>query len=162
MHPNDWLSGKPYGYVELSAPEREAIMHFSLLWGLFEGFALNQSASARKIHELVQSWVRDGRLTEDYFTQEFDYFKRRYFTNGTASQYFAGLNLRPNDMPELVRAVLAGNDTALVSKIAALLIIVYRLRNNLFHGHKWAYSISDQLDNFNHANAVLMKSVDLS
>ena len=60
-----------------------------------------------------------------------------------------------------MEVVLKGENTNLVDEITALLMIVYRLRNNLFHGLKWDYGIRDQFDNVIHANAVLMKSVDL-
>jgi hypothetical protein len=46
-------------------------------------------------------------------------------------------------------------------KLTALFIIVYRLRNNLFHGSKWAYSFKGQLENFTHAGTVLMRAIEL-
>jgi hypothetical protein len=49
---------------------------------------------------------------------------------------------------------MKGEAADLSEVAAALLIIVYRLRNNLFHGVKWAYEIQGQLENFNHGNAV--------
>jgi hypothetical protein len=39
-------------------------------------------------------------------------------------------------------------------------MIVLRLRNNLFHGAKWAYGIADQRENFQHANAALMRLLE--
>jgi hypothetical protein len=33
------------------------------------------------------------------------------------------------------------------------------LRNNLFHGVKWAYGIRDQRSNFEHANQALMAAI---
>jgi hypothetical protein len=42
----------------------------------------------------------------------------------------------------------------------AALIIVLRYRNNLFHGIKWQYKLFGQLDNFETANAILMKTLD--
>ena len=41
-----------------------------------------------------------------------------------------------------------------------MLIIVWRFRNNLFHGEKWAYQLQGQLSNFTHANAVLMRLLE--
>ena len=53
-------------------------------------------------------------------------------------------------------------ETADIAEIAAgLLIIVFRFRNNLLHGVKWAYQIQGQLENFCHANAVLMRAIEL-
>jgi len=54
-----------------------------------------------------------------------------------------------------------GDKTDTTSSIAALLIIIYRLRNNLFHGLKWAYNIQGQRSNFAHANYVLMTVLDV-
>jgi hypothetical protein len=42
----------------------------------------------------------------------------------------------------------------------ALLVIVYRLRNNLFHGEKWEGGISGQKDNFDNANRVLIAALE--
>ena len=44
--------------------------------------------------------------------------------------------------------------------VAVILIVIYRFRNNLFHGVKWEYELRGQLDNFNHANQVLMAAYD--
>jgi hypothetical protein len=46
------------------------------------------------------------------------------------------------------------------SALAVVLIIIYRYHNNLFHGVKWEYLLAGQLDNFNHANNVLMKLIE--
>jgi len=72
------------------------------------------------------------------------------------------LKLRQNDKPELVEAVLSGRENEPARSITVLLIIVYRLRNNLFHGHKWAYDLRGQLQNFTHANATLMKALEVN
>lgn len=56
--------------------------------------------------------------------------------------------------------VLAGhNEPAAV--LTALLLIVHRLRNNLFHGPKWSYGIADRRANFDNANLVLMAAMDM-
>ncbi|MET4218881.1 hypothetical protein ABIB00_004102 [Bradyrhizobium sp. LB14.3] len=34
------------------------------------------------------------------------------------------------------------------------------MRNNLFHGAKWAYGLRDQRENFTHANNVLMRLLE--
>lgn len=45
--------------------------------------------------------------------------------------------------------------------LSAILIIVLRLPNNLFHGTKWAYGIREQLKNFQNANRILMAVMDM-
>ena len=160
MNPIDWLCAKAPGFNNLSDDERAAILHFSLLWSFFEAEALHTNASANNILALVHKWASDGRLNITSFAPRLVYFRDRYFNRGTPTEHFAGLNLRQNDSPELVGAVLKGENTNPADCVAVLLIVVFRLRNNLFHGTKWAYGIRGQLDNFTNANAALMAALE--
>jgi hypothetical protein len=56
--------------------------------------------------------------------------------------------------------VIDGSDSDARSRVAAVLIIVFRYRNNLFHGVKWLYKLKGQLGNFSTANDVLMKVLE--
>ncbi|MEN8132224.1 MAG: hypothetical protein ABFS45_19010 [Pseudomonadota bacterium] len=60
-----------------------------------------------------------------------------------------------------MRSVLKGEATDIADVVAVLLIIVYRFRNNMLHGLKWAYEIRGQLENFTHVNTVLMRVIEL-
>jgi hypothetical protein len=135
-------------------------MHFSLLWSFFEANALNTHGSSNRILALVHEWSSSGRLHPELFTKSLTNFRNRYFENGEFTHYFEGLHLRRNDSPELVRAVLSGENNDAADCVAAVLIIVFRFRNNLFHGTKWLYEIRGQLDNFNNANAILMAAME--
>lgn len=157
----EWLGAKAPGFNDLSNEERDAIMQFALLWSFFEAMALDNSASVRAITRLVQSWESNGQLDVDAFTKSLAYFKERYFNNGTATEKFQGLHFRPRDKRALVEAVLTEQNTNPEDCVAALLIIVYRIRNNLFHGEKWAYDIQGQLGNFTNANAILMTAMEI-
>jgi hypothetical protein len=161
MNPVEWLSQKAPGFRHLSQPERDATMHFALLWSLFEAKALNTSGNASAILSLVHEWRAQGRLDASQFSEHLDHFKSRYFSDGQPTHHFHGLHLRKGDNPALVQAVLSGDNTDPADSVSALLIVVYRLRNNLFHGIKWADELRDQLANFNHANAALMGALDL-
>lgn len=156
----DWLCANAIGFNELADEERAAIMHFSLLWSFFEAETLHSNASANSIRNLVHKWENDGRLNIVSFAESLAYFRNRYFNQGVFAEYFQGLNLRRNDHPELISAVLKGENTNDTDAVSALLIIVFRLRNNLFHGVKWAYGIRGQLDNFTNASTVLMAALD--
>jgi len=135
-------------------------MHFSLLWSFFEAETLHTNASANGILALVHKWASDGRLDITSFVPSLNYFRDRCFNQRTATEHLGGLNLRPNDSPELVGAVLKGENTNPADCVAVLLIVVFRLRNNLFHGVKWAYGIRGQLGNFTNANAALMAALE--
>ena len=160
MKPIDWLCAKAPGFSALSEDERAAIMHFSLLWSFFEAEALHANASAKSILALVHEWASNGRLNKALFAPSLAYICARYFDHGSLTEHFGGLNLRRNDSPELVGAVLKGENKNDADSVAVLLIVVFRLRNNLFHGVKWAYGIRGQLDNFTNANVALMAALE--
>jgi hypothetical protein len=159
MEPIAWLEANVPGFSELPEEERRAISHFALLWSLFEARALQTSASASKILSVVHEWAAQGRLKSEAFAESLRYYRQRYFTNGQPTEYFAGLNLRKTDNPTLVQEVLTGTNNNPADAVAGLLIVVYRLRNNLFHGVKWAYGIQGQRSNFEHANQTLMSAL---
>lgn len=136
-------------------------MHFSFLWSLFECEALNRRGDVNALTEVARLWADHGLFIEKSFEPQLVYFRNRYLRDGAPTNRFHHLNLRNGDQTDLVRRVL-GNDAVENFEIAAaLLIIVYRFRNNLFHGEKWAYELQGQLENFNHANAILMRGIEL-
>lgn len=60
------------------------------------------------------------------------------------------------DKQPLVEDVLLGKQTAEDAQIEAIIIIIGRYRNNLFHGLKEISSIDLQKENFDIANEFLM------
>jgi hypothetical protein len=84
----------------------------------------------------------------------------RYVADGELTYHYPYSGLRKSDHPELVEAVIQGASNDPRDRMLALLIVVWRLRNNLFHGAKWAYQIRSQRENFHHANAVLMRVLE--
>ena len=158
---SDWLDLYAPGWKALTAEERETITHFSLLWTVFEARVLRTRASANTILKASRRWAGNGLLAADTFGQEFAYFRDRYVADGKFTDHFNHLHLRRNDAPQMVKKVLVGKDTEPEKIAAAVLIIVYRFRNNLFHGVKWSYELQGQLENFTHANAALMRAIEL-
>ncbi len=117
-------------------------------------------ARADRIQERIDAWALDGTLEAELYDAELVYFRNRYFADGALTYHFLHLNLRPSDHPELVQAVIEGTNEPPRDRMLALLMIVWRLRNNLFHGAKWAYELRDQRENFRHANGVLMRILE--
>ncbi|NUA28671.1 hypothetical protein [Cupriavidus basilensis] len=156
MDTNEWLTRKAPGFSDLSREEQEGIAHFAFLWSLFEGRVLQGEGNPRTLVELAEAMARDGRVDLTLFGAPLEHFRRRYWLDGSPTYFFAGLNFRRHDHRPLVESVLDGRIEGPGEVVAALLLIVYRLRNNLFHGAKWGYGIRDQLSNFQNANDVLM------
>ena len=142
------------GVANLLPEEHEALQRFTLLWTLFESQALESNASVRKISDKVAN-IEPAIIDNAWFEECLAYFCNRYVEDGKTNYRFENLQLRNNDNPELVRAVLTGEDIDPASQLLACLIIVYRFRNNFFHGIKWAYGLQDQLDKFTHAASLI-------
>lgn len=155
-----WLEAHVPGFAELSKAERQAIADFTMLWTLFESRVLATQGSTQKIVEVVEGWDQTSPLGATSYDRELAYFQDRYVANGEMTCHFDGLKLRANDQPALVQAVLDGSNASPRDRLIAMLIVVLRYRNNLFHGIKWQYKLKGQLDNFSHANAVLMRVLE--
>lgn len=155
-----WLEARAPGFRHLPEPDRQAIFDFAFLWSLFESQVMDNFARADRIRERVDAWSAEGTLAAELYEGELAYFRDRYFTDGALSHHFPYLDLRKSDHPELVQAVIEGKTNDPRDRMLALLMIVWRLRNNLFHGAKWAYELRDQRSNFNHANSVLMRLLE--
>jgi len=155
-----WLERNAPGYGQLPDEARNAITEFSLLWSLFESQILNESASASAIIKKCEFLDASGLLHERDFVDCLSYFQTRYSEYGTLGPRFEGLYLRKNDKRDLVAKVILGGEASVAEKLAACLIVVYRYRNNYFHGIKWAYRFHDQLENFQHSNRLLAYVMD--
>lgn len=71
----------------------------------------------------------------------------RYCTTDGFGDRFEGLYFRSNDRRNHVESVLVEGPASLKDMLLALMIIVYRLRNNLFHGLKTLDTLNDQVQN---------------
>lgn len=161
MDPTEFLKHFVPGYAQLNDEERSAISNFSLLWSAMEGRMLQADANPTSLLAAVRALVVEGQLQRGPFEASLNYFRHRYFQDGALTYRFDHLLFRRNDRRPLVEAVLSGKDEDLEHVVYALMMIAYRLRNNLFHGAKWAYGIQGQQANFEHASDVLMHFLEL-
>ena len=165
MEAIEWLEREVYGFRDLTKADRTAINHFNLLWSFFENRVLANNASAGAILEAMQKMSADGQLDLEPLAPALAYFRDRYIEDGEPTYHFEGLLLRGEglrgDKPDLVKAVLLEETDDPAEIAAGVLIIVYRFKNNLVHGMKWAYAIQDQRPNFRHATRVLMAVMDM-
>ena len=161
MKPLEWLRRNEPGFAELSGDERDAIGEFVFLWSLFEARVLDRNASARAIVDAATRWSERGVLAQETFQTEQTYFRNRYCPGGQFSYHFDHLNFRRPDNEELVRKFLKQDCLHAWEDAAGLLIVVYRLRNNLFHGLKWAYAIRGQHENVGNASTALVRALEL-
>jgi hypothetical protein len=149
-----WLNNR-YG-TNFSEEDLKNIRDFSLIWNIFEDNLCGNNFSIPSFHQDLENRNIDINLFSNHLT----YFQNRYTENGTFTNRFSFLNFRPNDRQQLVEGVLLGTDTNPNNVILAIAIIVYRFRNNLFHGLKEIQYIDQQNQNFEIANSFLSTLID--
>jgi len=161
----DWLQSKALlpGYANLDGDERHAIAEFSLLWPAFEGAILETAASPSGLVQIGFKLRDAGRLDMARFDVPLAYFRNRYWRDGAFTLEYDGLHLKHFNQrnQKLVRETLSNVPLLPEDVLGGLLLVVYRLRNNLFHGVKWAYGIKGQKPNFQNACVVLMAVMEL-
>lgn len=150
----DWINNK-YG-TNLTDNDLAEIKNFTLLWNIFDNTIFNTAFSIG----LLDQEITNRNLQFAPFTNVLIYFQNRYTENGQTNFRFNHLNFRQNDREALVRAVLTNANNNDHDKILAIGIIVYRFRNNLFHGHKNFMEIGQQTENFLNANLFLRIFLD--
>jgi hypothetical protein len=159
MNPIEWLGRRSPGFAQLTPAERDEFSHFVFVWSYVEAVVFNRRTTADKIKTHAEQWEQAGAIQAGEFAEGADYFRYRYVENGEFTQHYPSLRVSPTDKP-IVESVLKSEAMGDGDTVAALLLIVHRLRNNLFHGNKWEYELLGQLDNFRHANLILMRAVD--
>jgi hypothetical protein len=142
--------------VALDEPSLAEIKDFSLIWNVFEDRVCNNNFSIAE----VQQRITERDFNADDFKDHLQYFQNRYISDGGTNDRFEFLHFRPNDRKEFVRQVLLGELTDIKEILLAIVIIVYRFRNNLFHGLKDIQVIDQQQTNFQTANSFLMTFLD--
>jgi hypothetical protein len=158
--PMEWLVATR-GVHGLEDGELDAIRDFTLLWGLFEGTTMGTRGTQNEVVSAVGRMLLPDPLPKA-FTAALAFWRDRYWENGASNASFDALGFAENQHRADTLTVLSGGSETPVEVTKALLQIAMRLRNNLFHGVKWQYHLHDQLQNFSHANAVLMAAIELS
>ena len=137
------------------------ITEFLLLWNLFEDRLFENKFTIRNASEYINNHIEE--LDESISGMIFDYFKERYtdpLRKIVLYSYFEPLNFRDNDRKEFVNDTLLSDSPSIQHKILTSTIIIYRYRNNLFHGLKSVTQINYQKENFIHANIFLKMFIE--
>jgi hypothetical protein len=151
-----WIAQNTLGGARLEPEATSAVANFTMMWNLFEGIFCRNYASARQFESLAA--VLSEPVAPDVMNSIDDcvaFWTSRYRTPEGFGDRFFGLHFRNNDRRIVVEEVLLGQRKSLSDKAFALMLIVYRLRNNLFHGIKTLETLNDQIDNLNTASRCL-------
>jgi hypothetical protein len=86
MDASAWLAKTAPG--SLNEQERGAIKDFTLLWSLYEGTILNNSANANAIIRTVRSLKNDGKLSMEPLRPAIKHFLDRYYDGIDLTHHF--------------------------------------------------------------------------
>lgn len=159
-----WLGSNVVGGYQLRPEAVTAVSSLTLLWNLFEGLLCPQGANADEFERIAVVVARHyatlglSNVMQPYI----EFWRSRYNALGGFNDRFEGLNFRRPDRRELVESVLSGGVGELEDQVLAVLLVVYRLRNNLFHGIKTITMLNDQVTNLTMASQALAQIIEAS
>ncbi|MCJ7553556.1 MAG: hypothetical protein MUO34_06690 [Ignavibacteriaceae bacterium] len=158
----DWLNIHFPNVPDFNRDKITAVTDFSLMWNLFESELGHNGMNIQRISQIAQI-IADKSSGNNFYNDYYQYFKTRYtIDKKTTNEIFNKLAFRPNDQKDFVATVLKSEDQNAENIIKAILIIIYRFRNNLFHGEKELHNIHTQYENFNWANSFLAEILTIN
>lgn len=147
----------------ISPPTFEAIHRFTLLFSLFEAKLLNCKGSQGKSERYATTFISSNLVDIGHLNHVYGYFANRYAdAHGGKSKYQKLCGNRGGSLGKTVRTIINSSSPSDEKKLTACLFIAFRLRNNLFHGPKWLYTMNDQVDNLNEASNILHSILRIS
>jgi hypothetical protein len=157
----NWIASNCVGARGLYPETVDVVSNFTLMWNFFEGTLCNNRASVQTFETLAQG-IAQHQPIRDRLEEAIRFWTSRYCAGSEFKPRFNDLRFRQNDRRGHVEAVLRGEKRDPASQLLAVLIIVYRLRNNLFHGLKKVDGLNDQADNLNMACRTLASVLEAS
>lgn len=117
------------------------ILYFPLFWWLFEKIECSNDANFRKIEGLISNFCQIQWL-ELCLDDLFSIFLTRYKDNTRLNFVFRS----PQDdiYRDQVYLILKSTSPSMQERLKACLFIIYRFRNNFFHGEKDIWNIEEQ------------------
>lgn len=150
----DWIAANIRDGEKISKESYQCIADFCVMWALFEGTELHGIEVAvdelQKVAQRTKANIQDKGIEVALC-----FWKQRYVCDGEINEKFDNLNLIHQPHKVLVSQVLLETEIDREKIIHALLIITYRIRNNLFHGNKDITQIRHQNANLDTASNFL-------
>jgi len=136
-----------------------SILWFTLVWNLFEKECCNKKANINKHSDAYAKYPE--KFDAQILSGTWGFFHDRYVSNEKVTDIFEIFEFRQGDKKEEVkRILLRGNDAIPSEKVETLLRIIFRLRNNLFHGEKDVEELYKQNETFAYANRFLLDIIE--
>lgn len=163
--------GKKLGGTVLEEQSLRPALGFLLLWGSFESQTFDEKVKGPVLSRLVDA-LKDNpfKANEDIINPLFEYFRYRYILSSKRGDKFARLNIEngpkglfgEESVPVYVERILGNAESNLNDRLNCVFIIIYRFRNNLFHGRKRAVTLNIYKTPFTKINIFLRQYMSLS
>ena len=151
-----WVNEYTQPTKPIKDEELSQILHFSLIWNLFERNACCKEANPVNIRKAVEKASGVGKLSSATFNVYLNYFQSRSQRDGMSiNGYLDALKIKNIDRNHVLN-VLNGNLVDVNNVVLALLLIANRIRNNLFHGEKDLAELYTQSELFRVINSLLI------
>lgn len=128
-----WIAENLITAKRLTPETLRALENFTLMWNAFEGLLCNTHADVKTFKDLAAEIVKRRRCKAE-LERIFAYYQKRYYIKKGFTEHFVGLRFHSKSQKEFVEAVVRGKRKDFESRILALLLILQRIRNNLFQG----------------------------
>ncbi len=154
----EWLK-KYFSQPKLDVKNIKPVLHFTLLWNLFEHITpqeikLPYNEILRSLANKYYKVISDKTLDKIY-----NYFKKRYVKDNEINTLFYKLLFKKKESEECQNILLSDN-TNKEDKLTCVLLIIYRFRNNLFHGSKNPTTLNLYSGQFKIINKFLMGFIE--
>ena len=122
----------------------ETALHFLIAWSLFEARCFGKYVQAKKLRDYAETVTFQG-FSKARLSPQFDHFYNRYSEQPRSKTQLSNLLQdleKPTEVGRAVRNCLAkekGNFTE-ADHIFLVCAVIYRFRNNMFHGSKGVQS----------------------
>ena len=122
----------------------ETALHFLIAWSLFEARCFDKYVKAKKLREYAENVMSQGFAVRRLSLQ-FEHFYSRYHDQPRAKNQLSNLlhdSEKSNDVGRAVRKLLADQECRITDadRIFFICAVIYRFRNNMFHGSKGVQS----------------------
>lgn len=159
-----WLQNR-VGVEALPGAAFDAAMKFALLWMYFEGQACGAEANSKRLRDFAKDlYSRKLDQLRGQLDGPWRFFRARYGDVQKDPERFIRRlgepkRIKPEDQQAIIHA-LAQDELDEVDKAIGLLLICFRIRNNLFHGTKQVQTLHQQQELFAQVSYVLTALIE--
>lgn len=139
--------------------KRGFVFNFALIWNLFEDQCMDNFARISEVDAFVENLIIQNNLT--IVDEIYQYMSERYCQN--SNYLYSRLLWRHSEqrIESFTESILQNPQSIAKERIKAVLYVIFRLRNNLFHGEKDIVTINAQQETFVLVNRFLMDIIKL-